>query len=174
MIYGLRVQFWRRRRRNGTAHDVGPLEDADAVIDHILTRCDAVHRQNRPELVRLARRVQAAQANPRDLPRGLAELQCVEWEMKAHTQNEEQGLWPILHIGWGGRTMTMARELMRDKHDDYAAWRSQFPTLMRCHQPSDNDCCVWRALYVGAAKLTPSLRVHRRIDNGILFLGIGE
>ena len=57
-------------RRDDTAPET---PDANALIDHILTRYHAVHREQLPELVRMARRVEAVHRDHPDAPHGLAE-----------------------------------------------------------------------------------------------------
>jgi regulator of cell morphogenesis and NO signaling len=102
------------------------------------------------------------------MPRGLAELlQRMQWEMEAHMQKEEQGLFPMLLPGQGD--MAMAMELMRDEHDDHAARLGQLAALTRGHQPPEDACGTWRALYAGTAKFADDLREHIRLENDVLF-----
>ncbi len=148
------------------------VQDTGALIEHILTRYHAVHRQEVPELIRLARLVEATHAKHPALPCGLAELlQRIQWEMEAHMQKEEQGLFPMLLPGQGD--MAMAMELMRDEHDDHAARLNQLAELTRGHQPPDDACGTWRALYAGTAKFADDLREHIRLENDMLFPGCG-
>jgi regulator of cell morphogenesis and NO signaling len=147
-------------------------EEADALVDHILTRYHAVHRQEMPELVRLAQRVEAAHEGHPELPRGLADLlRRMGWEMEAHMQKEEQGLFPMLRDGQRG--MAMAMELMRDEHDDHAVRLGELAALTRNHQPPEDACGSWRALYAGTAKFAADLREHIRLENEVLFPGCG-
>ena len=60
-----------RLQREDQAPDA---QDADALIDHILTRYHAVHREQLPELVRMARRVEAVHRDHPAVPVGLAAL----------------------------------------------------------------------------------------------------
>lgn len=153
------------------AIDAAP-EQIGALIDHILTRYHAVHRQEVRELIVLARRVEAAHSNHPAVPAGLADLlTSIAWEMEAHMQKEEQGLFPALRDGHGG--MAIAMELMRDEHDDHAARLEQLAALTRGHQPPDDACGSWRALYAGTAKLTADLRDHVRLENEVLFPACG-
>ncbi len=147
-------------------------EGASALIDHILTRYHAVHRQELPALIRLARQVEAAHAGHPDLPRGLAALLgSMGSEMEAHMRKEEEGLFPELRHG--ERAMAMAMELMRDEHDDHALRLAELATLTRGHQAPDDACGTWRALYAGTAKFAEDLREHIRLENEVLFPGFG-
>ena len=146
--------------------------DAGALIAHIVTRYHAVHRQEVPELIRLARLVEGTHADHPEVPCGLADLLCrVQWEMEAHMQKEEEGLFPMLHPHQGD--MGMAMELMRDEHDDHAARLDQMAALTRGHQPPADACGAWRALYAGTAKFAEDLREHIRLENDVLFPGFG-
>ncbi|MCW8856204.1 MAG: DUF542 domain-containing protein, partial [Kangiella sp.] len=63
----------------------------DELINHILERYHEVHREQLPELTRLAKRVESVHANHPECPTGLASfLSDVEQEMEAHMQKEEQ------------------------------------------------------------------------------------
>ena len=50
------------------------VTDPSALIDHILTRYHDVHREQLPELIRMARRVEAVHRENPNVPNGLAEL----------------------------------------------------------------------------------------------------
>ncbi len=146
--------------------------DTSALIDHVLVRYHAVHRQQMPELVRLAQRVEAAHAGHPELPRGLADLLSrMAWEMEAHMQKEEEGLFPALRDGPGG--MAMAMELMRDEHDDHHHRLTELEALTQGHRAPDDACGTWRALCAGTAAFAADLREHIRIENEILFPACG-
>jgi regulator of cell morphogenesis and NO signaling len=147
-------------------------EDAGALIDHILMHYHAVHRREMPEMIHRARLVEATHAGHPDLPRGLADLLLrMTWEMEAHMQKEEQGLFPALRAGHGG--MAMAMDLMRDEHDDHASRLDELATLTRGHHPPEGACDTWRALYAGTAKFAADLREHIRLENEVLFPDFG-
>jgi regulator of cell morphogenesis and NO signaling len=147
-------------------------QDAPALIDHVLARYHAVHRQQMPELIRLAQRVEAAHPGHPDLPRGLADLLArMAWEMEAHMQKEEQGLFPALRDG--SASMAMAMALMRDEHDDHHRHLETLEALTRGHRPPADACGSWRALCAGTATFAADLREHIRIENDILFPACG-
>ena len=86
-------------------------------------------------------------------------------------QKEEQGLFPTLRAGQG--SMAMAMELMRDEHDDHHLRLDELEALTRGHQPPEDACGSWRALYAGTAKFAADLREHIRIENDVLFPACG-
>jgi regulator of cell morphogenesis and NO signaling len=147
-------------------------QDAAALIDHILVRYHAVHRQQMPELIGLAQRVEAAHAGHPALPRGLADLLSrMAWEMEAHMQKEEEGLFPALHDGSG--SMAIAMELMRDEHNDHHQRLAELEALTQGHRAPADACGTWRALCAGTAAFAADLREHIRIENEILFPACG-
>jgi regulator of cell morphogenesis and NO signaling len=149
-----------------------PPREVDALIDHILTRYHAVHRRELSELLLLARRVETEHVRHPDVPHGLADMLLrMGWELEAHMQKEEDGLFPVLRAGQDG--MTMAMELMRDEHDEHAARLAELTMLTRGHQPPQAACGTWRALYAGTAKLADDLREHIRLENEVLFPSFG-
>jgi regulator of cell morphogenesis and NO signaling len=147
-------------------------QDVAPLIDHVLVRYHAVHRQQMPELIRLAQRVEATHPGHPDLPRGLADLLArMAWEMEAHMQKEEQGLFPALREG--SASMAMAMELMRDAHDDHHQRLAALDALTHGHRPPADSCGSWRALYAGTAMFATDLREHIRIENELLFPACG-
>jgi regulator of cell morphogenesis and NO signaling len=146
-------------------------EDTGALIDHIIARYHDVHRAQVPELIRLARRVEAVHRDHPDAPRGLAELLTrIEWEMGDHMQKEEQGLFPMLRVGHGP---AMAMELMRDEHDDHGARLRELEALTHGHEPPEDACNSWRALYAGTAQFAQDLTQHIHLENNVLFPRFG-
>jgi regulator of cell morphogenesis and NO signaling len=146
-------------------------EETEALIEHILTRYHATHRREVPELIRLARRVEAVHREHPDAPAGLAELLTrMEWEMEAHMQKEEQGLFPMLREG---HAIPMAMELMRDEHEEHAERLAQLEALTHGHAPPEGACNSWRALYAGTEKFADDLRRHIHLENEVLFPRFG-
>lgn len=82
------------------------------LIDHILVRYHEVHRQQLPELIRMARRVEAVHRDNPDVPVGRADhLETMHEELLSHMLKEEQVLFPMLRTGGNRRaTRTASRE----------------------------------------------------------------
>lgn len=147
-------------------------EEAGRLMDHILTRYHAVHRAEMPDLIQLASAVEAAHPAHPQAPRGLSDLlRRIAWEMEAHMQKEEHGLFPELRAG--ENRMAMAMTLMRDEHDDHAARLDQLAALTHQHQAPPDACATWRRLCAGTAKFAEDLREHIRLENEVLFPGFG-
>ena len=79
-----------------------PVENpsTDTLIDHILERYHAVHREQLPELIRMARRVEAVHRDHPLVPSGLAALlEEAEQDLLSHMMKEENILFPLLKAG---------------------------------------------------------------------------
>lgn len=145
-----------------------PLEPA-ALIDHILTRFHAVHRQQLPELIRMARRVEAVHRDHPEVPAGLADLlEQAEQELLDHMEKEEQVLFPIMKAG-GNPMVIYPIRMMRTEHTSHGAMLEQL--LSRAHdaRPPEGACNTWRALYAGVAQLADDLIAHIHLENNVLF-----
>lgn len=142
--------------------------DTDALITFIETRFHAVHRRELPDLVRLARQVEASHKAHPAAPPGLADLlQRIEWDLEAHMQKEEQGLFPSMRHG--ERPAPAAIALMLDDHEEHAANLQRLVALTGDFSIPENACPTWHALYAGIRKLTEDLMAHIRIENEVLF-----
>jgi regulator of cell morphogenesis and NO signaling len=142
--------------------------DARALIDHILTRYHAVHREQLPELVRMARRVEAVHREHPGVPHGLADhLANMEVELLEHMEKEEQVLFPAIEDGRPGLHDPI--DVMRDEHTGHGKHLERLAALTHDHTPPQGACNTWRALYAGTAQLTNDLISHIHLENNVLF-----
>ena len=145
----------------------GP-HDTEALITFIETRFHAVHRRELPDLVRLARQVEASHKAHPTVPPGLADLlQRIEWDLEAHMQKEEEGLFPSMRHGEHPAPAAIA--LMLDDHEEHAANLQRLISLTGNFSIPENAGPSWRALYAGARKLAGDIVEHIRIENDALF-----
>ncbi len=150
-----------------------PPQSVDALIDHILTRYHAVHRRELPELVRLARRVEAVHGEKPEAPRGLAALlERIAGDMEAHMQREEEVLFPLMRAG-GHPMIRLPIGAMRMEHDEHGASLRELARLTHDHSPPEMACGTWRALYAGTQKLQDDLMEHIALENNTLFTRFG-
>lgn len=149
--------------------DVAPKTDDPALlIDHILTRYHAVHREQLPELIRMARRVEAVHRGHPAVPVGLADLlEAMETELLDHMEKEEQVLFPAMEQG--GLDVNGPIDVLRDEHTGHGALLEQLAALTNDHTPPEGACNTWRALYAGTAQLTEDLISHIHLENNLLF-----
>src|SRR5574343_231263 len=139
------------------------------LIDHILRRYHEVHRQQLPELIRMARRVEAVHRDHPNVPQGLAgHLETMEQELLAHMAKEEQILFPLLKQG-GHPMVVHPIGMMRHEHVSHGEQIERLAALTTQHQPPVDACNTWRALYAGTARLTEDLIEHIHTENNLLF-----
>lgn len=143
--------------------------DTVALIDHILERYHAVHRQQLPELIRMARRVEAVHREHPEVPVGLAELlEAMEQDLLNHMQKEEAMLFPMLKAG-GNPFVGQPINMMRVEHIHHGAMLDRLAELSHNAHPPQGACNTWRALYAGIAQLHDDLINHIHTENNILF-----
>lgn len=139
------------------------------LMNHILVRYHAVHRQQLPELIRLARKVEQVHGDRPDCPHGLAEhLYGMQQELESHMQKEEQVLFPMLSHGRGAQAR-MPMEVMRLEHDHHGEALQRLAALATGFVPPRAACTTWRALYLGLRTLRDDLMEHIHLENNVLF-----
>lgn len=140
-----------------------------AMIDHILERYHAVHREQLPELIRMARRVEAVHRDSPDVPTGLAaHLEAMEAELLEHMEKEETVLFPMLKAG-GTPMVRHPIGVMRDEHTSHGEQLERLMALSHDTTPPFGACNTWRALYAGIAQLSDDLINHIHLENNLLF-----
>jgi regulator of cell morphogenesis and NO signaling len=128
-----------------------------------------VHRQQLPELIRMARRVEAVHRDHPQVPHGLADhLETMEQELLEHMAKEEQILFPLLKQG-GHPMVVHPIGMMRHEHVSHGAQLERLAELTTQHQPPVGACNTWQALYAGTARLTEDLIEHIHTENNLLF-----
>jgi regulator of cell morphogenesis and NO signaling len=146
-----------------------PPQETDALIALIETRYHATHRRELPELIRLARRVEAVHGDKPEAPRGLADLlQTMAAELEEHMQKEEQVLFPLMRRG-GHKMIAHPIGMMRHEHDGHGEHLRALEALTGGGVPPAGACNTWRALYAGTSKLAEDLMEHIHLENNILF-----
>lgn len=148
--------------------DVSRAPDA-VLIEHILTRYHDVHRQQLPELIRLASRLERVHGRDSQCPVGLSQhLEEMQQELEAHMGKEERVLFPMILRGAG----SAAREpisVMRQEHDDHGANLTLLERMTGDLSEPEHACTTWRALYSGLRTLRADLMDHIHLENNVLF-----
>ena len=139
------------------------------LIDHILARYHEVHRAQLPELIRMARRVEAVHRDNPDVPAGLADtLEAMHEELLSHMEKEETILFPMLKTG-GNAFVVHPIGMMRAEHVDHGEALDKLNALTNDATPPQGACNTWRALYAGIAQLNDDLINHIHLENNVLF-----
>lgn len=138
------------------------------LVHHILQRFHAKHREQLPELIRLARRVETVHGDHPQCPNDLAEhLRHMQQELESHMLKEEQILFPMLCNGFypGGPIHVMQHEHLQ--HGDALG---DMLKLAHDLQLPEGACNTWTALYLGLNELKEDLMEHILLENEILFV----
>lgn len=140
-----------------------------AMIDHILERFHAVHREQLPELIRMARRVEAVHRDSPHVPSGLADhLEGMEAELLDHMAKEEMILFPLLRKGRQSG-VGMPIQMMRHEHTSHGKQLKRLMALTNDANPPPGACNTWRALYAGIGQFSDDLINHIHMENNRLF-----
>lgn len=144
-------------------------QPAPALVDHILERFHAVHRQQLPELIRMARRVEAVHRDHPEAPAGLAaHLEHMEQELLDHMAKEENVLFPMLKAG-GNPFVPQPIAMMRHEHVSHGAELARMLALAHDMVPPAGACNTWQALYAGLQQFHDDLIQHIHLENNVLF-----
>ncbi len=151
--------------------DAAPASEATpALIRHIVDRYHETHRRELPELIKLARKVEAVHAEHPQVPSGLADTLRAT-DRRARGAHEEGGADPL--SGDGARCRGRARASpvaeMRHDHDDHGAQLRRLAALTNGYALPEGACRSWQALYAGTAKLADDLMEHIHLENNVLF-----
>lgn len=153
------------RKTEISAAEVEP----SVLIDHLKSRYHAVHREQLPELIRMARRVEAVHRENSLVPNGLAELlEGFQHELLSHMEKEEQVLFPLM-LSNDSSFIRQPIALMRHEHSGHDLMLDCILALTNEATPPPGACNTWRALYAGIAQLNDDLINHIHLENNILF-----
>lgn len=138
------------------------------LVQHILQRFHAKHREQLPELMRLARRVETVHADHPQCPTGLAEhLSHMLQELESHMLKEEQILFPMLCNGFYPAGPI---HVMQHEHLQHGDALGEMLKLAHDLVLPDGACNTWTALYLGLTELKEDLMEHILLENEILFV----
>ncbi|HTN30609.1 MAG TPA: iron-sulfur cluster repair protein YtfE [Pseudomonas sp.] len=149
--------------------DWRPASNAE-LIEHILARFHARHREQLPELIRLASRVEQVHGQNPTCPNGLAEhLWNMQQELESHMLKEEKILFPMLLNDPPPPQVQAPIAVMRYEHDQHGEALARLNEMTDDITPPPHACNTWRALYRGLAELRDDLMQHIHLENNILF-----
>ena len=147
-------------------YDQIPLEQ---LIEHLLERFHADHREELPRLLEMARKVEQVHADKASCPKGLAaHLEHMLESLDEHMQKEEQVLFPMIQAG-RGRMAGMPISVMEEEHRDHAGNLAKLRELAHGFEAPPEACATWRALYSGLHELERLLMEHVHLENNVLF-----
>lgn len=146
-----------------------PANDPAALTQYIETRFHARHREQLPELVELAVRVESVHAQAPEVPAGLsALLHRMYGELEVHMKKEELILFPAMRQG-AGPGIQHPISVMRSDHDDHSAEIAELRRLTSDLRLPADACRTWTALYEKLRIFIDDLEAHIRLENDVLF-----
>jgi len=139
------------------------------LIEHIVERFHARHREQLPHLIQLARRVEQVHADKPDCPAGLADcLETLLQELESHMMKEEQILFPMLSRGMHKQAQPPIA-VMRFEHDRHDDALATIDAITAGLVAPGHACNTWRTLYDGLAEFKNDLNEHIHLENDVLF-----
>jgi len=158
-----------------TALSATPLEKAwrsaplPEIIDHIIVRYHDRHREQLPELILQATKVERVHAAKASVPRGLTKyLTMLHEELTSHMMKEERILFPMIKQGMGSQAGGPV-SVMESEHDEAGELLEVIKHTTNNVIPPDDACTTWRALYNGINEMIDDLMNHISLENNVLF-----
>lgn len=149
--------------------ETAPIHNPAELTRYIETRYHARHREQLPELVALAAKVESVHAGAAGVPVGLADLlRRVQGELEMHMKKEEMILFPAIRNG-GMPGIEHPIAVMRADHDDHAAEMAHIRRITGGLTLPEGACRTWTALYNGLNTFIADFEDHMRIENDVLF-----
>ena len=154
------------------AHPSAPRWDErplGELIDHIVAYYHRRLREELPQLVEMAAKVERRHAEKAACPRGLHDhLDYVHQAVLDHLAKEEQVLFPMIRAGRGPHAAGPIH-VMEVEHEDHAQNLARTRALTGNLVPPAEACATWTALYLRLAALEIELMEHIHLENNVLF-----
>lgn len=139
------------------------------LIEHIIERFHNRHREQLPELITLAEKVENVHADREDCPVGTAALlEKIHAELSQHMMKEENILFPMIKMG-NYAMAAMPIRVMEMEHDEAGQDVEVLKSITNHLTPPEDACFSWRALYNGINAFIDDLMHHIHLENNILF-----
>ena len=146
--------------------DQRPLAE---IVDFIVGYYHRRLREELPQLLAMAERVEQRHADKPRRPQGLAaHIAHGHLAVLDHLEKEEQILFPMLKSGRGAMAAGPV-QVMELEHDDHAANLRRTRQLAHDLVPPEEACNTWRALYLRLAEFEAELMEHIHLENHVLF-----
>ncbi|MFP9230343.1 iron-sulfur cluster repair protein YtfE [Pectobacterium cacticida] len=143
-----------------------PLAD---IIDYIIPRFHDRHREQLPELILMAEKVERVHHDKADCPHGLTtRLTAIYDELSQHMMKEERILFPMIKQGMGVNAAAPI-SVMEHEHDDTGRNVDTVKALTNDVIAPEYACNTWRALYAGINEFITDLMEHIHLENNLLF-----
>ncbi|MBP9643012.1 iron-sulfur cluster repair protein YtfE [Budvicia aquatica] len=139
------------------------------MIPYIIQRFHQRHREQLPELILLAEKVERVHAAKPTCPKGLAaQLNTIYQDLSQHMMKEEQILFPMIQQGMGAQASGPIR-VMEMEHDRAGNDVEAIKSITNNLTAPQEACNTWRALYASVDEFITDLMEHIHLENNILF-----
>ncbi|MEY0430364.1 iron-sulfur cluster repair protein YtfE [Providencia rettgeri] len=139
------------------------------IIDFIIVRYHDRHREQLPELILQAQKVERVHINKPSVPKGLSKyLEALLEELASHMMKEERVLFPMIKNGMG-KNAAGPISVMEQEHDDASDILEAIKDITNNVTPPPEACTTWRVLYNGINELIDDLMNHINLENNLLF-----
>lgn len=139
-----------------------------ALVERIVNEIHVRVRNELPQLIALAEKVERVHAEREHCPHGLhALLERVSDELLSHMVKEERVLFPMMLAGYSNVQGPI--HVMEAEHRDHAANLERIRELTNDFSPPAGACTTWRALYLRLAEFEAELLEHVHLENHVLF-----
>jgi len=159
----------RREEASGEPATRWELAPMSSLVDHIVNHYHRRLRETLPNLLRMARKVEARHGDKPTCPVGLATLlEQVERSVLDHLEKEETILFPTI-VRQSGARVAAPVCVMELEHEHHKSGLLRIRALTNDLTPPVEACTTWRALYIGLQQFEQELMEHIHLENNILF-----
>ncbi len=138
------------------------------IIDHIIVRYHDRHREQLPELILQATKVERVHADKPNVPKGLTKyLTMLHQELSSHMMKEEQILFPMIKQEWAPGRGPIS--VMESEHDEAGELLEVIKHITHNVTPPPEACTTWKAMYNGINEMIDDLMEHISLENNVLF-----
>ncbi|MFX0541874.1 hemerythrin domain-containing protein [Roseovarius sp. S4756] len=139
------------------------------LTEHVRIRYHQARRQELPDLIALARKVEAVHADDINAPHGLTQaLEGVVAALDAHIRMEEAIVFPALAAGETAK-MLGALAGVQDDRDGRQVAKNRIAAITHGMRLPLDACGAWRLLYAKLGELAADLDEHMYLENDVLF-----
>jgi regulator of cell morphogenesis and NO signaling len=141
-----------------------PSRDPAELIAHVLDRFHETHRRELPQILRLARALQA-----RGAPPAVADqLEAMATALESHMFKEEMRLFPMMEQG-GNTLIGQLIDDMHAEHLEHCEATARLQALLAGLRAPAGAEAEEAALRAAVAKLLDDLAQHMRLEDEVLF-----
>jgi regulator of cell morphogenesis and NO signaling len=143
-------------------------ESSEVLVAHLVDHYHRRLREELPQLIAMAGKVERVHFKRSACPFGLAEhLTRMHEELLLHMVKEEKVLFPLILSGRTGLHGPV--QVMEAEHRDHATNLERLRDLAHDFVPPPEACATWQALYLRLNDFERELMEHVHLENHVLF-----